>query len=194
MSDHHHYMLNKPYGYLSQLITNAHNDRKHKLLGELYDFVPGTMSIGRLDSHSEGLLLLTTNGKVSTAITSQHFEKEYYVQVDGIITDEAIEMMENGMELYIKKEHVKTLPARVKRIENPNLWERARRIRDDRHGPSSWISVTINQGMYRQVRRMTAAAGFPTLRLVRMRIGHHVLGDLKTGEAKEISDPSLQES
>ena len=193
MSEHQHYMLNKPYGYLSQLITNAHNDRKHKLLGELYDFAPGTMSIGRLDSHSEGLLLLTTNGKVSAEITGQHFEKEYYVQVDGIITDEAIEMMENGMEVYIKKEHVRTLLARIKRIEEPQLWERARRIRDDRHGPSSWISVTLNQGLYRQVRRMTAAAGFPTLRLVRMRIGHHQLGDLKTGEVIEISDPSLQE-
>ena len=91
-SDYHrHFKIYKPYGYLSQFITNQRKGGKHKLLGELGDFPEGTMSIGRLDKDSEGLLLLTTNGKLSTKVTAGNSEKEYYVQVDGDISEEAIE-------------------------------------------------------------------------------------------------------
>ena len=88
--EHRHFRLFKPYGYLSQFQTNAKHEINKKFLGELYDFPLGTMAIGRLDKDSEGLLLLTTDGKVSYDITSSKTEKEYYVQVDGVITDDAI--------------------------------------------------------------------------------------------------------
>ena len=94
---HQHFILHKPYGYLSQFIYEL--KRKKKLLGELYDFPAGTMAIGRLDEDSEGLLLLTTDGKMSEMIRSKKVAKEYYVQVDGVITQEAIDLMKAGVEI-----------------------------------------------------------------------------------------------
>ena len=155
-------------------------------MGELYEFAEGTMSIGRLDEKSEGLLLLTTDGKVSNEMTSSKFEKEYYVQLDGIIDQNAIETLENGVEIGIQGKVYKTFPAKVKAIDDPQFPERSRRVRDDRHGPTSWASVTIREGKYRQVRKMCAAVGFPVLRLVRVRIGGNHLGDLEVGEVKEV--------
>ena len=116
MSEHHHYILHKPYGYLSQFISNAPKAHKQKFLGELYDFVEGTMSIGRLDRDSEGLLLLTTDGKVSHEILSEKHEKEYYVQLDGIITDDAIELLNQPIEISINGKKYTTLPAKAKVI------------------------------------------------------------------------------
>ena len=98
-TNHQHFILHKPYGYLSQLVNNQIRRKNKKLLGELYDFPEGTMAIGRLDESSEGLLLLTTDGKVSEQIRSNKVEKEYYVQVDGIIDDIAIEKLQNGVEI-----------------------------------------------------------------------------------------------
>ncbi len=94
---HHHFILHKPYGYLSQFIYEL--KRKKKLLGELYDFPAGTMAIGRLDEDSEGLLLLTTDGKMSEIVRSKKVDKEYYVQVDGMITQEAVDQMKKGVEI-----------------------------------------------------------------------------------------------
>ena len=94
---HHHFLLHKPYGYLSQFIYEL--KRKKKLLGELYNFPAGTMAIGRLDEDSEGLLLLTTDGMMSEIIRSKKVDKEYYVQVDGIITQEAIDILKEGVEI-----------------------------------------------------------------------------------------------
>src|SRR5690625_3620406 len=96
---HEHFLLFKPDGYVSQFITNEPKGYKKKLLGEFYDFPEGTMAIGRLDEASEGLLLLTTNGKLSYFINSSAIEKEYYAQVDGIITEEAIEKLQEGLAL-----------------------------------------------------------------------------------------------
>jgi 23S rRNA pseudouridine2457 synthase len=187
MSEHHHYLLFKPYGYLSQFIYNGKRKNKKKLVGELYDFAEGTMCIGRLDEASEGLLLLTTDGKVSFRILSQKYEKEYYVQVDGVITDEAISQLENGVEIGLEGGKYLTKPCKAQKIETPVLPERARKIRDDRHGPTSWASITIREGKFRQVRKMTAAVGFPTLRLVRIRIGEHYLGNTQPGEVVELT-------
>src|SRR5210317_35167 len=94
---HRHFKLFKPYGYLSQFTNNQTRRTKKKLLGALFDFPEGSMAIGRLDEPSEGLLLITTDGKVSEQVRSAKFEKEYYAQVDGIITDEAIEQLKNGV-------------------------------------------------------------------------------------------------
>lgn len=145
------------------------------------------MAIGRLDEPSEGLLLLTTDGRVSEHIRSRKIEKEYYAQVDGLITDDAIVQLRQGVEIGIRDVKYQTRPCKVYRLENdPGFEPRIRKIRDDRHGPTSWVSITLTEGKYRQVRKMTAAAGFPTLRLVRVRIGNIYLGDLKPGEVKPV--------
>ena len=184
MDEHTHYILHKPYGYLCQFVRIG--KRKKKLLGELYPFVEGTMAIGRLDEKSEGLLLLTTDGMESENVRSKEVEKEYYVQLDGIITSSEIEQLRSGVYITVEKDQYLTLPCKVDKIEDPNFPERTRRIRDDRHGPTSWISITVNEGKFRQVRRMTAIVGFPTLRLVRMRVGKMKLGDLEPGEVQEV--------
>jgi 23S rRNA pseudouridine2457 synthase len=184
---HHHFILHKPYGFLSQFIYEL--KRKKKLLGELYNFPEGTMAIGRLDEDSEGLLLLTTDGKVSEQIRSKKVDKEYYVQVDGIITLEAIEKLQNGIEIGFEGTKYTTKPCKAFIVtEIPNFGERGKKIRDERHGPTSWASITVNEGKFRQVRKMTAAVGFPTLRLVRIRIGNVHLNELKAGEVIEVSD------
>ena len=187
---HQHFILHKPYGFLSQFIYEL--KRKKKLLGELYNFPEGTMAIGRLDEDSEGLLLLTTDGKVSEQIRSKKVDKEYYVQVDGIITLEAIEKLQNGVEIGFEGTKYMTKPCKAFLVsEIPNFGERGKKIRDERHGPTSWASITVNEGKFRQVRKMTAAVGFPTLRLVRIRIGNVHLNELKAGEVIEVDDFNL---
>ena len=186
---HHHFKLFKPYGYLSQFQTNARHEVNKKFLGELYDFPEGTMAIGRLDKDSEGLLLLTTDGKVSYEITSSKTDKEYYVQVDGEITIEAISLLEQGVGISHQSEIYTTKPCKVFQLnEIPDFPERAKKIRDERHGKTTWISITINEGKFRQVRKMTAQVGFPTLRLVRIRVGTISLKGLEMGEVKELDD------
>jgi 23S rRNA pseudouridine2457 synthase len=182
---HRHFILFKPYGYVSQFISNEPKSHKKKFLGELYNFPLGTMPIGRLDEKSEGLLLLTTNGKISAQITGTKVEKEYYVQVDGTITTEGIKWLKNGVEISVEGEKYLTKPCRAGKIDVPELPERARKIRDERHGPTSWITITLTEGKFRQVRKMTAAIGFPTLRLVRVRIGKIKLNQMKPGEVIE---------
>lgn len=181
---HSHFKLYKPYGYLSQFVTNEKPRKKNKrLLGELYDFPEGTMSIGRLDQDSEGLLLLTTDGKVSAEVTGQKVEKEYYVQVDGEISEEAVAALREGVGISINGKKYQTLPSKAQLLtEKPAFPERAKKIRDERHGPTSWISITLTEGKFRQVKKMTAAVGFPTLRLVRVRIGNERLKNMQPGE------------
>lgn len=184
---HKHFILNKPYGYLSQFIYQL--KRNKKLLGDLYDFPEGTMAIGRLDEDSEGLILLTTDGMMSEMVRSKKVDKEYYVQMDGIVTQEAIDKIQNGVEIGFKGSKYTTKPCKAFKVfEVPNFGERGKKIRDERHGPTSWASITLNEGKFRQVRKMTSAVGFPTLRLVRVRIGNVYLNDLKSGEVIEIAD------
>ncbi|MGL3001880.1 pseudouridine synthase [Flavobacterium sp. RSSB_23] len=184
---HHHFLLHKPYGYLSQFIYEL--KRKKRLLGELYDFPEGTMAIGRLDEDSEGLLLLTTDGKVSEQIRSKKVEKEYFVQVDGVITPEAIEQIKKGVEIGFNGTKYVTKPCEAFILnEVPNFGPRGKKIRDERHGPTSWASIIVNEGKFRQVRKMTAAVGFPTLRLVRVRIGNVHLNNLQAGEVREVKN------
>ena len=188
LKKHRHFILHKPHGYLSQFIVNGKTKKRHKLLGDLYDFPEGTMAIGRLDRDSEGLLLLTTDGKVSYELLSHKYEKEYYVQVDGIITSEAIEQLKKGVEIGFEGKKYITKPCKASLIENPNqLPIESRHVRDERHGPLSWASITLTEGKFRQVRKMTAAVGFPTLRLVRVRIGDINL-NISSGEVVEVED------
>lgn len=182
---HRHFILHKPHGYLSQFIYEK--KRPKKKLGELYDFPEGTMAIGRLDEDSEGILLLTTDGMISEIMRSKTVEKEYFAQVDGLITDEAIEKLKNGVEIGFKGVRYTTKKCQAYKIEVlPNYIGEGRRIRDERHGPTSWVSITLTEGKFRQVRKMTAAVGFPTLRLVRVRVGNIGLDGLKAGEVVEV--------
>lgn len=184
---HQHFKIYKPYGYLSQFINNQNTRKNKKLLGELMDFPEGTMPIGRLDEDSEGLLLLTTDGKMSELVRSKKVEKEYYVQVDGLITTEAILALQQGVEIGINGTKYLTKPCKVKFLEEaPQFPERAKKIRDERHGPTSWVSITITEGKFRQVKKMTAAVGFPTLRLVRYRIANEYLGEMLPGGIYEV--------
>jgi 23S rRNA pseudouridine2457 synthase len=190
--NHRHFIIHKPYGYLSQFIYEL--KRKKKLLGELHDFPNGTMAIGRLDEDSEGLLLLTTDGKMSEIIRSKKVEKEYYAQVDGIATEEAMAKLRNGVEIGFNGTKYQTKPSKAFLLETaPDFPPRMQKIRDERHGPTSWVSVTLNEGKFRQVRKMCAAAGFPVLRLIRIRIGNVHLENLQSGEVHEVSEFQITE-
>ena len=184
MSSHRHFIIHKPWGMISQFVNPA--KRKKKLLGDLHDFPEGTMAIGRLDVPSEGLLLLTTDGKVSAEIRSNKFEKEYYVQVDGLITEKEIIQLRNGVEIGFNGKKYITKPGKAFIIEDPKFPLRSMKIRDERHGPTSWVSIIIREGKFRQVRKMTAAVGMPTLRLIRVRIGEIELGNLENSDVKEV--------
>ena len=188
MESHQHFIIHKPFGYLSQFVNNQNRRRNKKLLGELGEFPDGTMSIGRLDENSEGLLLLSTDGRVSEKIRSNTIEKEYYVQVDGLITDQAIDKIKSGVEIALKRKKYTTLPCSSFRLDYTPFFEPLKRVRDERHGPTSWLSITITEGKFRQVRKMTAMAGFPTLRLVRVRIGNIHLNTMMPGEITEVDN------
>ncbi len=189
---HYHYKIYKPYGYLSQFVNNGQKQNSKRLLGELNDFPEGTMAIGRLDEKSEGLLLLTTDGKMSNHICSSGIEKEYYAQVDGDITIEEIKKLEQGVEIGFNGKKYTTQPCKAYKLKkDPEFPQRSRKIRDDRHGPTSWVSITLKEGKYRQVRKMTSAVGFPTLRLVRVRIGNIFLDKMLPGHTENVESFDL---
>lgn len=182
---HRHFIIYKPWGYLSQFTYNL--KRNKKLLGELHDFPDGTMAIGRLDEDSEGLLLLTTDGMMSEIVRSKKVEKEYYAQVDGLVTQLAIEQLQQGVEIGFNGTRYVTKPCKALILPAPPaLPTRSKKIRDERHGPTSWISITVTEGKFRQVRKMTSAVGLPTLRLVRVRVGNVQLDTLQPGRVQEV--------
>ncbi len=188
LKEHRHFVIYKPYGYLSQFVNNQTKRTNKKLLGELYNFPENTMAIGRLDETSEGLLFLTTDGKTSEFIRSAKIEKEYYAQVDGKITSEAVEKLKSGVKIHIEGKKYNTKPCKAHALNKPPLLpERPKKIRDERHGPTSWVSITLREGKFRQVRKMTAVVGFPTLRLVRVRIGNVSIKNLKPSEVIEVN-------
>ncbi|WP_010178521.1 pseudouridine synthase [Aquimarina agarilytica] len=190
---HHHFVIYKPYGYLSQFINNGPKQGKKKLLGALYDFPKGVMAVGRLDEKSEGLLFITTDGKVSNLINSSQFEKEYYALVDGAISEDALQKMRNGVEIGFNGKKYLTKPCKVTLLDaEPNLPPRKKKIRDARHGPVSWVSITLTEGKFRQVRKMTSAVGFPTLRLVRIRVGNVYINTMKSGEVIPLKTAPLE--
>jgi len=185
--NHKHFKIFKPYGFLSQFVPETR--KKKKVLGELSNFPDNTMAIGRLDHDSEGLLLLTTDGMQSYKIRDKSIQKEYYVQVDGEITTDAISQLQNGVEITVNGTKYQTLRCKVFALKTePNLPSRGRNIRDARHGPTSWISITLNEGKKRQIRKMTAAVGFATLRLVRVRIGDIHIDDMHPGDVIALAD------
>lgn len=186
---HKHYVAFKPYGVLSQFISKDSKQQSKRFLSELHNFPEGIMAIGRLDEKSEGVLLLTTDGKVSDYINSQKVDKEYYAQVDGEITTEAIEKLKQGVQIGFEGKKYLTKPCTAFKLESvSDLPKRSKKIRDERHGPTSWVSITLNEGKFRQVRKMTSAVGFPTLRLVRVRVGNIGLHSMRVGDVIRVSE------
>jgi len=173
-------LFNKPYGVLCQFT----DEDGRETLKDYID-IPNIYAAGRLDKDSEGLLLLTDDGKLNNKLTNPKNKsyKTYLVQVENEISDEQIKQLEQGVML---KDGM-TLPAIVKKIEQPNwLWNRVPPIRERKNIPTSFILISIKEGRNRQVRRMSAAVGCPTLRLIRTDIGEYKLDNLRSGEYKII--------
>lgn len=172
-------LFNKPYNVLSQFSdpdSTANNSQTLAAFIDLPHFYPA----GRLDKDSEGLLLLTNDGQLQHSIANPKMKmpKSYWVQVEGEIDQAALKKLESGVKL---KDGL-SKPAQARIIAEPKIWPRLPPIRERKSIPTSWINLTIREGRNRQVRRMTAAVGFPTLRLIRHQIGQWQLNDLLPGE------------
>lgn len=178
---------------LSQLTSKDSKEARNKrFLSELYSFPEKIMPVGRLDEKSEGLLFMTTDGKLSDAINRSGIEKEYYAQLDGEISLEALTRLQNGVEIGFSGKKYITKPCIVNLLEfTPTLPPPHLQLRLAGHRPNSWISIILTEGKFRQVRKMTAAVGFPTLRLVRIRIGNVGLEDLLPGAVQQIKQFSF---
>lgn len=166
-------LFNKPYGVLSQFTS----DGPARVLSEFID-QPGYYAAGRLDKDSEGLLVLTNDGKLQAKIADPRHKmpKTYWVQVENIPNEQELERMRSGLML----KDGKTRPAKVRRVDEPDgLWPRVPPVRYRKSVPDCWLEVTISEGRNRQVRRMTAAIGHPTLRLIRCRVGNWDLSGLE---------------
>lgn len=174
-------LFNKPYN----VVCRFGKEPDRQCLAD-YINVPDVYPAGRLDTDSEGLLLLTDDGQLQHRITDPKYKqkKVYWVQVEGVVDNSSLQQLRNGIIIQNKK----TLPAEAKLIDPPALWPRMPPIRERRHIPTSWIELTIREGRNRQVRRMTAAIGNPTLRLIRVRIGQWKLGDLQPGQWREVEE------
>ena len=170
-------IFNKPYGVISQF-------SEHNTYDSLKDFIPikNVYPAGRLDADSEGLVILTDNGQFQNRLSSpsNNIEKIYLAQVENIPKIEEIMRLEKGIQIssYVTKK------SKVKLIEEPRLWERNPPIRKRKFIPTSWLEIKISEGKNRQVRKMTAAIGCPTLRLIRTTVGDYSLGNLQPGQYK----------
>lgn len=176
-------LFNKPYGVLSQF-TDRGTDASRATLSD-HIALPGIYPAGRLDRDSEGLLLLTDDGRLQARIADPKFKmpKTYRVQVEGEPDDDALERLRRGVALNDGP----TRPAQAERIADPELWPRDPPVRFRKSVPDCWLSLTIHEGRNRQVRRMTAAVGYPTLRLVRWQVGSWSLDGLTPGEWREVA-------
>ena len=179
-------LFNKPYGVICQFSR----DGMHPTLAD-YIALPDFYPAGRLDTDSEGLVLLTDDGKLQHVITDPRhkLEKTYWVQVEGEPDNVALENLRQG----VKLPDFTTLPAIVGLVGEPtNLWPRNPPIRERKNIPASWLELTLREGKNRQIRRMTAAVGFPTLRLIRYRIGNWTLDGIEPGAWIKKNTPSNQ--
>lgn len=177
------FLVFKPFGVVSQFSEPVPGKQT---LGMLHAFPKNVYPVGRLDEDSEGLLILTNDKRQNQRLLGQQVEKEYWVQVEGIPTEEALDQLRNGIEIRVKKKNHHTLPATVSMMADPELLPRIPPIRVRKNIPDCWIRLIIREGKNRQVRKMTAAIGFPTLRLVRWRVGPFSLEGMAAGDVKKI--------
>ncbi|MFN5355849.1 MAG: pseudouridine synthase [Bacteroidota bacterium] len=184
-----YFLLYKPFGVLSQFTE----ENGHPALGSLFDFPKRAYPVGRLDLDSEGLLVLTDDPTLNARLLDpkRDHSRTYLVLVEGLIDDAAIRKLEEGVELRIDGRNFKTAKARASLIPPPEVPERIPPVRFRKTVPDSWISLSLNEGKNRQVRRMTAAVGFPTLRLIRWAIGNLQMEDPKPGKVLEFTREEL---
>jgi 23S rRNA pseudouridine2457 synthase len=189
MSDRQYILFFKPYNVLCQFTDDSTSPRP--TLKE-YIEIPEVYSVGRLDFDSEGLLLLTNDGQLKHRLIDPQFEhsRTYWVQVEKIPTESALQQLRNGVVI----QGYRTKPAIVQLLDTePDLPPRDPPIRFRANIPTAWLEIKLTEGKNRQVRKMTAAVGFPTLRLVRVAIAHLGIGSLKVGQWRELTDNELQE-
>ncbi len=183
---HHYYLLNKPYAMLSQFIGG-----EGRMLGEIdYDFPEGTHAIGRLDNHSEGLLILTTDKRITKLLFQGEVphSRTYLVRVYRQVSDATLEKLRTGVSIHIKGNiDYTTTPCQVERIEEPeNLFPGGYEYREGI--PHTWLRISLTEGKYHQIRKMTRAVGHPCQRLIRVAIEDLTLDDLLAGEVREVEE------
>jgi 23S rRNA pseudouridine2457 synthase len=191
MPDRYQYFaVYKPYLMLSQFTQEA----GHHTLAELYDFPKSVYPVGRLDADSEGLLILTDDNFLKNKLLDPKFahQRTYWVQVEGIPTPEALEQLRKGVKISVDKKEYLTLPAKANLIQEPeNLPERNPPIRFRANIPTAWLELTLTEGKNRQVRKMTAQTGFPTLRLIRQSIEKLALGAMQPKEVRQLTKKEM---
>jgi 23S rRNA pseudouridine2457 synthase len=183
---HRYFIIYKPF----QILTQFSSQQGKKTLKDYFNVPKDVYPVGRLDYDSEGLLILTNDAALNHRLLNPDYkhEREYWVQVEGTITKDAIDNLQQGVTISIDGKRHKTLPAKTDVfIDPPLVYERNPPIRYRKNVPDSWISLTLIEGKNRQVRRMTACVGFPTLRLIRYRIQRLTLGNMRPAEMKELT-------
>jgi 23S rRNA pseudouridine2457 synthase len=187
MGKYNYLIINKPYDVLSQFTDKF----GRKTLNKFYKFPPSVYPVGRLDMDSEGLLFLSDDKRLTKALLEPVYghEREYLVQVEGVPSEEELEELRNGVII----EGRMTLPAKARLMGDLEIPPRKPPIRERKNIPTTWVSITLTEGKYRQVRKMTAKIGHPTLRLIRTRIENILLGDLKIGETRLLTENEIKE-
>lgn len=187
-----YFLIYKPYLMLSQF---SREGDKQTLADLDFDFPTDVYPVGRLDADSEGLLLLTNDKQLNHRLLNPKFRhnRTYYVQVDGALTDEACRQLSEGVTISVDGKPYRSLPATATIIDEPNLPERTPPIRYRAAIPTSWLSIALHEGKNRQVRKMTAAVGFPTLRLVRWSIENLTAEGMVPGQVRELNRSELMQ-